>query len=95
MNLTGTVHLNGKDYSKNDLKSMSGYVMQDDLIHAHLTVSETLMYTALLRMPRTSTAVERKEREVEVLKTMGISYCADVIIGDTRNKGISGKFIKI
>eukprot|EP01041_Mallomonas_annulata_P006045 gene6045-12187_t len=90
MPTTGTVHLNGKDYGKLELKSMSGYVMQDDLIHSHLTVQETLMFTARLRMHKDTTAEERSSRVEEVLKTMGISYCVDVIIGDTRTKGISG-----
>jgi len=90
MPTTGTVHLNGKPYTDTDLKMMSGYVMQDDLLHAYLTVHETLMYTALLRMPRKTTPEERAAREDEVLNLMGIKYCSDVIIGDSRNKGVSG-----
>ena len=90
MPTTGTVHINGKPYDSNFLKSMSGYVMQDDLIHAYLTVHETLMYTAELRMPRSTTHAERLQREKEVLNLMGIEYCSDVIIGDSRRKGISG-----
>jgi ATP-binding cassette, subfamily G (WHITE), member 1 len=43
MNIDGDVRINGKVYNKNLLKSMSGYVMQDDLVHAELTVVETLM----------------------------------------------------
>ena len=43
MKIEGDVRINGKEYNKNLLKSMSGYVMQDDLVHAELTVSETLM----------------------------------------------------
>jgi ATP-binding cassette, subfamily G (WHITE), member 2 len=33
---------------------------------------------------------ERLSRVDEVLKTVGIDYCSDVIVGDTRHKGISG-----
>lgn len=43
MNISGDMRINGNEYNKNQLKSMSGYVMQDDLIHAELTVFETLM----------------------------------------------------
>ena len=43
MNIDGDVRINGKKYNKNLLKAMSGYVMQDDLVHAELTCSETLM----------------------------------------------------
>jgi ATP-binding cassette subfamily G (WHITE) protein 2 len=90
MKVTGDVHINGSAYNKNLLKSMSGYVMQDDVIHAQLTVQETLMYTAALRMPSQTTLEERQDRCTECLKTMGIEYCRDVIVGDSRNKGISG-----
>jgi ATP-binding cassette subfamily G (WHITE) protein 2 len=90
MKIEGDIRINGKSYNKNLLKTMSGYVMQDDLIHAMLTVQETLMYTAALRMPNTCLLAEREARCDECLKTMGIEYCRDVIVGDTRNKGISG-----
>jgi ABC-type multidrug transport system ATPase subunit len=39
-----TLQTDGKEYHKNLLKSMSGYVTQDDLVHAMLTVKETLLY---------------------------------------------------
>eukprot|EP01038_Epipyxis_sp_PR26KG_P005179 gene5179-7206_t len=90
MNRSGQVTMNGKKYTSNLLKSMSGYVMQDDLIHAMLTVSETLYYASALRMSSTFTAAERQQRCNEVLELMGIGYCKDVIVGDSRNKGISG-----
>ena len=47
MNCTGDIRLNGRPYNKNLLKAMSGYVMQDDLVHAMLTVNETLRYFLL------------------------------------------------
>ena len=90
MRIEGDVRINGKSYTKNLLKAMSGYVMQDDLIHAMLTVHETLMYTAALRLPSGTKFDDRLQRVDECLKTVGIEYCRDVIVGDTRNKGISG-----
>lgn len=64
--------------------------MQDDLVHATLTVGEVLDYTAQLRMHGHSTAEERKDREQQVMALMGITYCKNVLVGDTRKKGISG-----
>jgi ATP-binding cassette subfamily G (WHITE) protein 2 len=90
MQATGDIRLNGKEYVKHTLKSMSGYVMQDDLLNAFFTVQETLEYAAALRMEAGTPYAERKARCDEVLKLLGIDYCRDVIIGDTRNKGISG-----
>jgi ABC-type multidrug transport system ATPase subunit len=40
----GEKKLNGHDYNKRQLKEVSGYVMQDDQLNAHLTVGETMWY---------------------------------------------------
>jgi ATP-binding cassette subfamily G (WHITE) protein 2 len=90
MEIQGEIRLNGREYTKKTLKAMSAYVMQDDLLHAELTVAETLHYAALLRMPESQPMEEIRAREAEVLKLMGISHCSDTIVGNTRKKGISG-----
>ena len=90
MTQSGEIRMNGKPYGTRLLKGMSGFVMQDDLLHAHLTVHEVLWYAAALRMSHGSTVADRKARVDDVLKTMGINYTRNVIVGDTRNKGISG-----
>jgi ATP-binding cassette subfamily G (WHITE) protein 2 len=90
MDIAGEIRLNGREYSKSTLKSMSAYVMQDDLLHAELTVMETLQYAQKLRMDQKYSNEERQERVKQVLDLMGITHCSDVIIGNTRKKGISG-----
>ena len=90
IDVEGEFRLNGEKYSKHLLKSVSAYVMQDDLLHAELTVFETLSYAANLRLPKGYSKDQRCERVEEVLELMGISYCRGTIIGDTRRKGISG-----
>ena len=90
MAITGDMRLNGRDYKKENLKAMSAYVMQDDLLHPELTVAETLSYAAQLRFGAKVTAAWRKEREIDVLELMGINHVRDVVIGDARVKGISG-----
>ena len=47
--------------------------MQDDLVHAHLTVRETLEYTAKLRMSRTSTSTQRQEMISYVINLMCVA----------------------
>jgi ATP-binding cassette subfamily G (WHITE) protein 2 len=90
MDITGEFRLNGREYSRAHLKKMSAYVMQDDLLHAEFTVEETLQYAAQLRMPEETTLEERTQRINEVISLMGIDHCRNVIIGNTRKKGISG-----
>jgi len=90
IDISGEFRLNGREYSKNLLKRMSAYVMKDDLMHAELTVQETLSYAAQLRMSEGTTREERHARIDEVLALTGISHCRDTIIGNSRRKGISG-----
>ena len=90
MNVSGSLHINGKPYDRKTLKLMSSYVMQDDLIDPNFSVHEVLSYMSQLRMSRQSTKDEMNERVIFVMKLMGIYHRRDVIVGDTRNKGISG-----
>jgi ATP-binding cassette subfamily G (WHITE) protein 2 len=69
---------------------MSAYVMQDDLLHAELTVEETMFYAAQLRMPSNLNDVQRSSRIHEVLCLLGVEHTRKTIIGDTQRKGISG-----
>lgn len=86
----GEIRCNGKKYTNADLKAMSGYVMQDDLLSPHLTVLETLSYAAKLRLPRGTTKEARMAAVAEALKQVGIPHRADVIVGSAMKKGISG-----
>lgn len=82
MNISGQIRLNGREYSKAILKSMSAYVMQDDVLHAELTVQETLKFASELRLPASFTALERDTRVQEVMSLMGIQHIPQVIVGD-------------
>lgn len=90
MEVKGEIRLNGREYDASLLKSMSAYVMQDDLLHAELTVAETLYWSSLLRMPLDTTEKDRSDRVQEVIDLMGIDHSRDTIVGNTRRKGISG-----
>jgi ABC-type multidrug transport system ATPase subunit/ABC-type multidrug transport system permease subunit len=85
----GNILLNGKQYSNTDLKRMGGYVLQDDVLNPFLTVHETLMYTAALRLPALRHD-EQVERVLHVIKEMGLTICKDVVVGSALRKGISG-----
>ncbi len=91
VDIKGDFRLNGRRYSRDVLKTMSGYLMQDDLLFAELTVQETLYYAAELRMLSiTKSKMERSNRIDEVLQLLEITHCRNTIIGNTRRKGISG-----
>jgi ATP-binding cassette subfamily G (WHITE) protein 2 len=86
----GEMRLNGAPYDNAELKRIAGYVIQDDLLDGYLTVEETLMYTAKLRLPRTFTNKQRQERVHDVMTDLGISHVHNVIVGTPLKKGISG-----
>ncbi|CAF1465031.1 unnamed protein product, partial [Adineta steineri] len=86
----GEMRLNGAPYDNAELKRIAGYVMQDDLLNGYLTVEETLMYTAKLRLPRAFTDKQRKERVEDVMTDLGLSHVYNVIVGTPLKKGISG-----
>ncbi len=66
---SGRVQLNRVDvFTHFDLfKRNIGFVPQDDIIHRELTVQQTLMYSAKLRLPRDMSEMERRIRVKETL----------------------------
>lgn len=54
----GSILYNDRPYSK-AVKRRTGFVTQDDVLFPHLTVKETLVYAALLRLPSTFTRQEK------------------------------------
>lgn len=87
---SGYIKLNGKPYDNKTLKNFSSYLMQDDVLHSEFTVYETLWYAAYLRLGSAWSAKAREERINELLDLLEINHRRHVIVGDTRNKGISG-----
>ncbi|XP_019193073.1 PREDICTED: ABC transporter G family member 9 isoform X2 [Ipomoea nil] len=87
--LAGTITYNGKPFS-NAMKRNTGFVTQDDILYPHLTVTETLVFTALLRLPRTLTKQEKIEQADAVITQLGLTKCKNSIIGGVFLRGISG-----
>ncbi|KAG8386286.1 hypothetical protein BUALT_Bualt03G0133300 [Buddleja alternifolia] len=87
--LGGTIAYNGKPFS-NTMKRNTGFVTQDDVLYPHLTVTETLVYTALLRLPNTLTKQEKVQHAEAVMSQLGLAKCRDSIIGGPLLRGVSG-----
>ncbi|KAI3897407.1 hypothetical protein MKW92_040205 [Papaver armeniacum] len=85
----GSISYNDQPYSKS-LKRRIGYVTQDDVLFPHLTVRETLTYAALLRLPKTLSKQEKKERAMDVISELGLERCQDTMIGGSFVRGVSG-----
>ncbi|XP_047331863.1 ABC transporter G family member 10-like [Impatiens glandulifera] len=82
---SGQVFINDTQMDPPHFRKISGYVTQDDALFPLLTVRETLLYRAMLKVPKR--AVERVD---DLLKEMGLDHIGDVRIGDESRRGISG-----
>ncbi|XP_051136377.1 ABC transporter G family member 9-like [Andrographis paniculata] len=87
--LAGSVSYNGRPFS-NAMKRNTGFVTQDDVLYPHLTVTETLVYTALLRLPRVLSKAEKTAHAEAVIAQLGLTRCRNSIIGGPLLRGISG-----
>jgi ABC-type multidrug transport system ATPase subunit/ABC-type multidrug transport system permease subunit len=88
-NLSGSILVNGHIRTKN-WKHVTGYVEQEDLLYSTLTVKETLVYAATLRLPFYLKQDQKVSRALQVMKELGLSHAADTRIGDGIDRGVSG-----
>lgn len=88
----GDFYVNGRKISSNDFKNMIGFVDQEDTMLPTLTVHETILISALLRLPRDMSRAVKEQRVFEVEKQLGIFHIKDQLIGSEEGKGrgISG-----
>ncbi|TID30667.1 hypothetical protein CANINC_000734 [Pichia inconspicua] len=66
------------------------YVIQQDILLPTLTCFETLMYAAELKLPKLTSREKRINLVNEIILTLGLNECKNTLVGDQRNKGLSG-----
>ncbi|KAL1966387.1 hypothetical protein VTN77DRAFT_4529 [Rasamsonia byssochlamydoides] len=88
----GDFYVNGEKISDQDFRSMIGFVDQEDTMLPTLTVHETILTSALLRLPKEMSRFAKEQRVFEVEKQLGIYHIKDQLIGSEEGKGrgISG-----
>ncbi|MGH2586005.1 MAG: FHA domain-containing protein, partial [Dehalococcoidia bacterium] len=81
---SGRVLINGDNLYQNfdAHRANLGYVPQEDIIHADLTVQRALDYAAQLRLPADTSTAERKSRVEEVMTTLGLTERRGVPVRD-------------
>ena len=87
LHITGNILYNA---SERISSIRSAYVMQHDVLVPTLTVRETLLYAAELRLPPPTTADERCRVVEDVILELGLKECANTRIGSNVHKGCSG-----
>ncbi|KAL6549776.1 ABC transporter G member 14 [Orobanche minor] len=88
-NLSGKITYNGHPFS-GSIKRKIGFVAQDDVLYPHLTVFETLLFTALLRLPKSLSKEEKVAHADRVVVELGLTGCRDSMVGGALFRGISG-----
>lgn len=86
----GKITVNGKEISDKHYKQVVGFVDQDDYLMPTLTVYETIVTSALLRLPKSMPDDAKKLRALETMSELGILGIKDQLIGNETNRGISG-----
>ncbi|XP_076895224.1 ABC transporter G family member 14-like [Bidens hawaiensis] len=87
--LPGKITYNSRPFC-GSMKRRTGFVTQDDVLYAHLTVTETLLFTAMLRLPNSISQDEKLEHVERVITELGLTRCKNSMIGGPLFRGISG-----
>ncbi|XP_068211541.1 uncharacterized protein E23 isoform X2 [Palaemon carinicauda] len=85
----GSISVNGVPLSKRHKRQIC-YVLQQDIFYPDLTLRQTLVYTALLRLPDSMTYQEKMNHVDHMLEILDLKRCQDTKIGSIMNRGLSG-----
>ncbi|KAG9126541.1 hypothetical protein FRC07_003040, partial [Ceratobasidium sp. 392] len=86
----GVTLVNGNDVSDDIFRGLVGFVDQEDTLMGTLTVYETVLYSALLRLPREMSLAAKKYRTLETIHELGLDAIKDSRIGESGRRSISG-----
>jgi len=88
--VTAYVEVGGQPVDPVSFRRNVAYVMQDDALIPTATPREALAFSASLRLGDSVSEAEKSRRVEKMLDELGLTGCADVLIGGEMIKGISG-----
>ena len=89
--VTGDFWLNGEKVQDDEFRSVIGFVDQDDTLMPTLTVHETILDSALLRLPKDMSRASKEQKVEDVERQLGIYHIRHQLIGSEEGgRGISG-----
>ncbi|XP_063683451.1 ATP-binding cassette sub-family G member 8-like [Bolinopsis microptera] len=86
----GEVLINNKMRNKEMMKDISAYVRQDDYLLPNLTVRETLLFVAELKLPSSYSRQKKLDRVTSVLSELGLRHVCNSKVGGEEVRGCSG-----
>ncbi|KAL7890233.1 hypothetical protein AOLI_G00024910 [Acnodon oligacanthus] len=87
---SGEVLINGKPSTPSLVKKSIAHVRQDDRLLPHLTVRETLLFVAQLRLPTHFSQAQKDQRVNDVIAELRLRQCANTRVGNDYIRGVSG-----
>ncbi|KFP18326.1 ATP-binding cassette sub-family G member 8, partial [Egretta garzetta] len=87
---SGQIMINNKPSTPHLVKKCIAHVRQDDRLLPHLTVRETLLFVAKLRLPKFFSDSQRKKRVEDVIAELRLRQCANTRVGNEYLRGVSG-----
>lgn len=88
--VTGEILVNGRSVPSAEYRRVVGFVDQEDTLMGTLTVYETVLYSALLRLPKDMSFEDKRLRTLETMHELGILSIRDSRIGESGQRSISG-----
>ncbi|XP_014665205.1 PREDICTED: ATP-binding cassette sub-family G member 4-like [Priapulus caudatus] len=83
--VSGNIMINKKNRDLRSFRKMSCYIMQDNHLLPHLSVMESMMVSANLKLPQSMKSDQKLKIVLEIMGTLGLSECKN-----TRTCRLSG-----
>ncbi len=88
--VSGTLYINGKCTQLELYCRVTGFVPQDDILYAALSVEENLLFSSQFRLPANTTVEERRMRVDTAIVSLGLESVRRDIVGGETQRGLSG-----
>lgn len=89
-NVSGKIVINGNDTSINGIMDNVGFVPQDDIVYAELTVRENFLFAGKFRLPAGTSETDIRDLADETIANLALTRVASSIVGDVTRRGVSG-----
>eukprot|EP01133_Synstelium_polycarpum_P008985 gene8985-10539_t len=87
--ISGNVRVNGMALEEVNLTRFTGYVEQQDILSANLTVKEAIEFSCHCRLPSSYAQADRTRLIEEILSVLSLTKLANTKIGSNPTNGIS------
>ena len=89
-NVSGKIVINRNDRSINGIMDNVGFVPQDDIEYAELTVRGNFLFAGNFRLPAGTSETNIRDLADETIANLALTRVANSIAGDVTRRGVSG-----